>query len=208
VPAATAAGFSQAIASPVASRTVSAASASAPVVSASMPAVPTQPAADAWRGGMAFGAEPASVNTRVSAASSSPDEASSTQPAEPTVRARTEPSKSAKVSKVELRSDVVSPYVAGATIAVTAEPTDGVGPYQYQWRVFDGRMWSMPTEWSEFASFTWTPETANAVPGIMVGVRSAGSHDDAPEEAHSSIRLAVAPVPIVSPVAAHEEAKR
>ena len=107
-----------------------------------------------------------------------------------------------------LSSDAASPYVAGTTIAVTAEPTDGVGPYQYQWRVFDGRVWSLPTEWREFASFTWTPDTANAVPGIMVGVRSAGNQDDRPE-ANSALRFAVTPVPIVSPPAAgREDAKR
>jgi hypothetical protein len=77
---------------------------------------------------------------------------------------------------------------------VTAEPTDGVGPYQYQWRVFDGRLWSLPTEWREFASFTWTPDAANVAPGIMVGVRSAGNQDET-AEAHATIRVATAPAP-------------
>jgi hypothetical protein len=93
---------------------------------------------------------------------------------------------------VELRSDVASPYIAGTTISVVAEPAGGAGPYQYQWRVFDGRMWSLPSEWSSFASFAWTPDSANATPGIMVGVRSAGNDDETPE-ARQTLRIGVAP---------------
>jgi hypothetical protein len=207
VPAATGAAFSQAIAPPVASRALGAVSPSDPAVAASRPAVPIELAAPSDRGGMAFVAGPASINSRVGDDSTSRDETSESQAAAQAARARTEPSKAGRVRKLELMSTVASPYVTGTTIAVTAEPTDGVGPYQYQWRVFDGRMWSVPTDWSEFASFTWTPDTANAVPGIMVGVRSAGSHDDTPE-AQSSIRLVVTPVRIVSPpLTGREEAK-
>jgi hypothetical protein len=101
-------------------------------------------------------------------------------------------STSSKVSKVELISDVALPYIAGTAISVVAEPAGGAGPYQYQWRVFDGRMWSRPSEWSSFASFTWTPDPVNAAPGIMVGVRSAGNDNDT-AEARQTLRVGIAP---------------
>jgi hypothetical protein len=67
---------------------------------------------------------------------------------------------SSKVHKVDLAesaTDIMLPRMAGTTITVTARPIGGVGPYQYQWRLFEGRAWSLPTEWSESATFTWTP---------------------------------------------------
>ena len=103
-------------------------------------------------------------------------------------------STSPKVTRVALTSDVASPYIAGTTISVTAEPAGGAGPYQYQWRVFDGRVWSLPSEWSSFASFAWTPDPANAAPGIMVGVRSAGNDGDTPE-ARQALRIGSTPAP-------------
>ena len=109
--------------------------------------------------------------------------------------------KPSKVERVELTSDVTSPPVAGTTIRVTAKPSGGVAPYQYQWRVMDGGTWSLPTEWSETATFTWTPATATADLGIRVGVKSASSLDDTPD-AQSTVRFVIKAVGSVATPAA------
>jgi hypothetical protein len=133
-----------------------------------------------------------------------------TDPTEPPAEAdgaKSKSSKAPKVSKVnlvELTSDVASPQAPGTTIALTAKAIGGVGPYQYQWRVMESGTWSLPTEWTEFATFTWTPETATPDLGIEVGVRSAGSVSEAPE-ARRTVRFvikAVAPTPASTPPAA------
>jgi hypothetical protein len=134
-----------------------------------------------------------------------------TEPTEPPTEADGAKSKSPqapkvpKVNQVELTSDVTSPQAPGTTIALTAKAIGGVGPYQYQWRVMDSGTWSLPTEWTEFAVFTWTAETANPDLGIEVGVRSAGSVSEAPEARHAvrfvikAVALAPAPTPPAAP---------
>jgi hypothetical protein len=109
--------------------------------------------------------------------------------------------KASKVERVELTSDVTAPPVAGTTIRVTATPSGGVAPYQYQWRVMDGGTWSLPTDWSETATFTWTPATATADLGIRVGVKSASSLDDTPD-AQSTVRFVIKAVGSVATPAA------
>jgi hypothetical protein len=89
------------------------------------------------------------------------------------------------VKRVSLKSDVPSTQAVGTTITLTAAPVGGNAPYQYQWRVFDGNAWSLPTEWSATPTFEWTAATPASDLGMMVGVRSAGSTDETPEATQS-----------------------
>jgi peptidase C25-like protein len=135
------------------------------------------------------------------------------EPVEPPSRTQGAMRKGPAIDHVELTSDAASPGIAGTTITVTAKATGGVGPHQYQWSVFDGLTWSLPTAWTEIATFMWTPAAAIADLGIKVGVRSTGNSDETPE-AHGTIRFVIvnaaapaqAPAAVKPPRVAHRPA--
>jgi hypothetical protein len=124
----------------------------------------------------------------------------------------TEPNKDkdqkSKVKRVSLKSNVPSTQAAGTTITLTAAPSGGAAPYQYQWRVFDGKAWSLPTEWSATPTFEWTAAAPASDLGMMVGVRSAGSTDETPE-ATQSIHFVIEAAPAApdAPETDHAEVK-
>jgi len=82
----------------------------------------------------------------------------------------------AKVNSVKLTANVQSPMGAGNTVIFTAEPSGGVKPYQYQWRVMDGNDTVLAAGWVTGGNtFSWTPIAASPKYSVTVGVRSAGA---------------------------------
>jgi hypothetical protein len=95
----------------------------------------------------------------------------------------TYPIQAALVTSVTLVANRPAPQVPGTAIIFTASAAGGVGPYQYQWFLFDGTTWTVAQAWSSAATFTWTPTVANANYQITVGARSAGNTSAAAEKA-------------------------
>ena len=79
-----------------------------------------------------------------------------------------------KVSSVTLTANTKSPIGLGNKVLFTAEPSGGVKPYQYEWRVSDGSQTVVAVAWGAANTFSWAPTTANPKYTITVAVRSAG----------------------------------
>jgi subtilisin family serine protease len=77
------------------------------------------------------------------------------------------------VTAVALSANVSSPRPAGATIRWTANPSGGQAPYQYQWLVWNGSVWTVAAPWSTVSTFDWTPTIPNAGYKVAAYVRSA-----------------------------------
>ena len=88
------------------------------------------------------------------------------------------------VTAVAITADQAPPQVAGTAINFSAAASGGVAPYQFKWLVSNGGAPAVVQDWSEGASFSWTPDTAGNYE-ITVWTRSAGNGEDAPEQAAS-----------------------
>jgi hypothetical protein len=78
-----------------------------------------------------------------------------------------------KVSSVSVAADKASPQRPSTTITWTAAAAGGQAPYQYQWAIFDGAVWTTVRDWSTSSTFSWTPATANGAYVVAVRARSA-----------------------------------
>jgi hypothetical protein len=96
------------------------------------------------------------------------------------------------VSEVTLHSDKASPQPTGAPITFTAQPTDGVAPYQYRWLIWDGTTVDVAADWTTADHYTWTPTTPNGDYRVGVWVRSAGNTTNAPE-AQTAVAFPISP---------------
>lgn len=90
------------------------------------------------------------------------------------------------VRAVSLSADRTAPQTTATPITFVATPAGGVAPHQYKWSVFDGRTWSVASDWSAAYRFTWTPATPSPDYRIGVSVRSAGNAQDAAEASIST----------------------
>jgi hypothetical protein len=81
----------------------------------------------------------------------------------------------AKVTSVTLTASQKSPMGLGNTVVFTAEPSGGVKPYQYEWRVSDGSQTVVALAWGAANTFSWKPTATNPKYTVTVGVRSAGA---------------------------------
>ena len=90
----------------------------------------------------------------------------------------TAPKPSSRVSHVTLSSSKPSPLSAGTTAIITAQAFGGTAPYQYQWSVFDGKVWKVTARWSAANTFSWTPTTSDPKYQVSVWARSAGSTNE------------------------------
>jgi hypothetical protein len=95
------------------------------------------------------------------------------------------------VTTVTIQANVVSPQIAGSTIVWSATASGGAAPYQYQWWVWDGNVWSS-TAWSTSSTWSWTPTVANGAYLVLVWVRGAQSSTGAPE-AYAYVAFPIAP---------------
>ena len=73
--------------------------------------------------------------------------------------------------------DSVSPVPAGTPIRWTATAAGGIGPYTYQFHVFDGAVWTVAQDWSDSPTWTWVSPGAGTY-NFQVWVRNAGSVQD------------------------------
>ena len=81
----------------------------------------------------------------------------------------------ATVSQLTLTANKMSPQATGTAIALTAQASGGVGPYQYQWSIFDGHAWVVAGTWTTTNTFSWTPSQPGPKYQVGVSARSAGS---------------------------------
>ena len=98
---------------------------------------------------------------------------------------------SPRVTAVSLSSDRSAPQAINTTITFKATPTGGVGPYQYQFQLYDGSKW-IPYEWTSSDRFTWTPTVAKSNYRIAVWVKSAGNPQNL-YEASTEVYFAINP---------------
>jgi hypothetical protein len=96
------------------------------------------------------------------------------------------------ITAVTIQANVESPQIPGSTILWSATASGGAAPYQYQWWVYDGNVWSAATEWTTSSTWSWTPTVANGAYLVGVWVRGAGSSTDAPE-ASTYVPFPIAP---------------
>jgi hypothetical protein len=87
----------------------------------------------------------------------------------------------ADLTVTSLTSALVAPQEAGVSVGFAAAASRGVKPYEYQWLIFDGTIWSVAEDWSLNSTFVWTPQAANAHYRVGVMMRSATSTEDGGE---------------------------
>lgn len=85
------------------------------------------------------------------------------------------------ITSVAISADLASPQVAGTTVSFAAAAAGGVAPYQFKWLLTAGGASNVVQDWSETASFAWTPAAAGDYE-IAVWARSAGNADDTAEQ--------------------------
>jgi len=73
-----------------------------------------------------------------------------------------------------LRANVVFPSSAGKLVTWTATASGGVGPYTYEFWLFNGTTWRIARGWSASNSWTWQPATPGTY-AVQVWARNAGS---------------------------------
>jgi hypothetical protein len=95
-----------------------------------------------------------------------------------------------------LSASLEAPQDAGVSVGFVASASGGVKPYEFQWQVFDGTIWTVAEDWSLNSNFVWTPATANANYRVAVAVRSAATEAD---PAGSSTASGSIPFPITDP---------
>jgi hypothetical protein len=96
-----------------------------------------------------------------------------------------------RVTAVHLSSDRVAPQPPNTAITFRAIPTGGVGPYQYQFQLYDGSNW-IAYPWTASDQFTWTPSAAKSNYRIAVWVKSAGNAENN-YEASTEVYFAITP---------------
>ena len=74
-----------------------------------------------------------------------------------------------------LTADRTAPQPLGTTVVFTGVAAGGTGPYEYQWRVFDGSKWVTKAAWSSNNRFVWTPTIAGDQQQVRVVVRKVGT---------------------------------
>jgi hypothetical protein len=70
-----------------------------------------------------------------------------------------------------LTADRTAPQRLGTTVTFTAVGAGGAGPYEYQWRVYDGATLVTQVNWSTNNQFVWTPTSATSGYQVRVLVR-------------------------------------
>jgi hypothetical protein len=95
-----------------------------------------------------------------------------------------------------LTANLVAPQDPGVSVGFTASTSGGVKPYEYQWLVFDGTLWTVAEDWSLNSNFVWTPATVNANYRVGVEVRSTATEADPAESSTASGSI---PFPITHP---------
>ena len=73
-----------------------------------------------------------------------------------------------------LGADHAFPLPAGTPVMWTAAATGGIGPYSYQFYVFDGSAWTLGRDWASGNTWTWTPQTPGTYM-FQVWARNQGS---------------------------------
>jgi hypothetical protein len=76
------------------------------------------------------------------------------------------------VTSVTIAPSVTAPRAPGTTVTWTASPVAGEAPYQYQWAVYDGSVWTTTTGWQSGNTYAWTPSSANGGYQVQARVRS------------------------------------
>jgi hypothetical protein len=102
----------------------------------------------------------------------------------------------AGLSLTSLTANLVAPQDAGVSVGFAASVSGGVKPYEFQWLVFDGTIWTVAEDWSLNSNFVWTPARANANYRVGVTVRSSATEAD---PADSSTAGGSIPFPIMNP---------
>jgi hypothetical protein len=72
-----------------------------------------------------------------------------------------------------LTADRPAPQPLGTTVTFTAVGAGDTGPYEYQWRVYDGAKWVTASAWSTSNQFVWRPTKATSLYQVRAVVRSA-----------------------------------
>ncbi|HZR26542.1 MAG TPA: S8 family peptidase [Vicinamibacterales bacterium] len=104
------------------------------------------------------------------------------------------------VTSLTLSPNKTAPQLAGTSITWTATATGGIAPYEYQFWLYNGSVWSALTNWTTTNTYTWTPATANG--GYYVSVWARSSGNTTTTEATKSAAFAIAaPVSSVALVA-------
>jgi hypothetical protein len=82
----------------------------------------------------------------------------------------------APVAVTSLVASHMFPVPIGTPVTWTAGAVGGIGPYTYQFHVFDGASWTLGRDWNTDNTWTWIPP----IPGaylLQVWVRAAGSQN-------------------------------
>jgi hypothetical protein len=72
-----------------------------------------------------------------------------------------------------LTADRPAPQPVGTTVTFTAVAAGSTGPYQYLWRIHNGKRWVTKTGWSSNNLFVWTPTTATSAYKVRAVVKGA-----------------------------------